>query len=112
MAGVNTPDCMKRKLAAVCGRYCGGCDAFVEGTCCGCGYQLGRTRRGECRVFHCCVVDRGLEHCGLCIDAPCQVFLSHTTPIEVALYYKALRRRAEIGTVAWLDEREREKAGN
>jgi hypothetical protein len=97
-------DCLTRRLAAVCGRYCAACDACQDGYCCGCAYQLGRTRRGECPVFACCIVERGLEHCGLCPDFPCQVFVSHAPPLEVARLYKALRRRAEIGTPAWLDE--------
>lgn len=98
-------DCLTRRLAAVCGRYCGECDAYEQNTCCGCAYQLGRTCRGECPIFDCCIAQRGLEHCGLCIDFPCQVFLSHAPPLEVARLYKALRRRAEVGTPAWLDER-------
>ena len=98
--------CMKRKQAAVCGTYCGDCDAYLDRICCGCGYQLGHTRRGECAIFRCCVVERGLEHCGLCMDFPCQVFVSHAAPADVARRYKALRRRAEIGTIAWLAEQE------
>jgi hypothetical protein len=98
--------CLRRKAAAVCGRYCCLCDCFRNGDCCGCGYQLGQTSGGECAVFRCCVVERGLEHCGLCIDFPCQVFVSQSAPLDVARLYKALQRRAEIGTEAWLDEQE------
>jgi hypothetical protein len=47
-----------------------------------------------------------LEHCGLCPDFPCQVFLSHAAPLDVARHYQALRQRAEIGTIAWLDQKE------
>jgi hypothetical protein len=101
---VTTDDCLKRRLAAVCGRYCAACTAYEGGSCCGCGYQLGQTRRGECAVFCCCIEDRGLEHCGLCLDFPCQVFLSHAPPRDVARRYRALRRRAELGTAAWLKE--------
>jgi hypothetical protein len=97
---------MTRTQAAVCGTYCGECDAYLEGVCCGCGYQLGQTRRGECAIFQCCIVERGLEHCGLCMDFPCQVFVSHAAPLDVARRYKALRRRAAIGTIAWLAEQE------
>jgi hypothetical protein len=91
-------------LAAVCGRFCGACDALQAGTCCGCGYQLGKTRRGDCALFQCCIVEQGLEHCGLCPDLPCQVFVGQDPPLDVAQRYRALRRRAEIGTIAWLDE--------
>ncbi len=58
-------------------------------------------------VFQCCVGDRGLEHCGLCLDFPCQVFLSHAPPLDVAQRYHSLRRRTELGTAAWLDEVEK-----
>ncbi|MBN1140067.1 MAG: DUF3795 domain-containing protein [Anaerolineae bacterium] len=102
-------DCMERRQAAVCGYYCGGCDAYLEDACCGCGYQLGLTRRGECAVFQCCVGQRGLEHCGLCPDFPCQVFLAIAEPLEAARRYKALLRRAEIGTTAWLAEQSKKE---
>jgi hypothetical protein len=103
---VGNCECERRKLAAVCGRFCGSCDAVQDGICFGCGYQLGRTRRGECALFQCCIAVRGLEHCGLCADFPCQLFLSHAPPLDVARRYRALRRRAEIGTIPWLDEQE------
>jgi hypothetical protein len=103
---VEHSECLKRRAAAVCGRYCCGCDAYLGDACCGCGYQLGQTCQGECAIFQCCIIERGLEHCGLCLDFPCQVFVSHAQPLDVACLYKALRRRAEIGTVAWLEEQE------
>jgi hypothetical protein len=99
-------DCTKRRLAAVCGDYCGACRSFVTNTCCGCGYQLGGTCQGECAVFQCCVLDRGLEHCGICPDFPCQIFLSCAAPLQVAHRYQSLMRRSLIGTNAWLDEQE------
>jgi len=95
---------LDRRFAAVCGRDCALCDAQQEGACFGCAYQLGCTRRGECPVFACCVAARGLEHCGLCLDFPCQVFVSHAAPLEVARLIRTLFRRAEIGTAAWLAE--------
>lgn len=99
-------DCHRRRLAAVCGRYCGTCDTLRAEECCGCAYCLGETCQGECAVFCCCVGERGLEHCGLCLDFPCQVYMSHASPLEVAQHYRALGRRMEIGTSAWLDEQE------
>jgi len=38
------------------------------------------------------------------------VFLSHADPVTVARHYRALCRRTEIGTSAWLDEQERRGA--
>jgi hypothetical protein len=103
-------DCLRRRLAAVCGRNCELCDAYQDSLCCGCGYQLGQTCRGECAIFQCCVGEQGLEHCGLCPDFPCHLFMSLTSPLDVAKRYRALCRRIEIGTIAWLDE-QAERAG-
>jgi hypothetical protein len=106
MGTVKKDDCHRRRLAAVCGRYCGACDTYLEGSCCGCAYQLGETCQGECAIFCCCIGDKGLEHCGLCLDFPCQVFMQQAPPLEAARRYRALCRRVEIGTSAWLDEQE------
>lgn len=92
-----------RRLAAVCGKYCGDCPELQRG-CKGCAYQVGLARGGECPVFRCCAVDRGLEHCGLCPDFACQAFLALDSALESAKRYRALVRRAEVGTDAWLDE--------
>ncbi|UCC65232.1 MAG: DUF3795 domain-containing protein [Anaerolineae bacterium] len=103
----------KRRLAAVCGLYCGTCEACEAeevGLCRGCAYQLGLAVTGECRMFQCCVVERGLEHCGLCPDFACQLFLSSAEPMEVNRRYRALLRRAEIGTEAWIEEQEEARA--
>lgn len=98
----------KRRLAAVCGLYCGTCEGFAAegGTCRGCAYQLGLAVDGECQIFQCCVVERGLEHCGLCVDFPCQLFLSSAGPMEVQRRYRSLLRRAEVGTDVWIEEQE------
>ena len=96
----------KRRLAAICGLYCGTCEAFEAQDCRGCAYQLGVAAGEECRVFQCCVVERGLEHCGLCADFPCQLFLASADPMEVNRRYRALLRRAEIGTETWIEEQE------
>jgi len=95
----------KRKCAAVCGKYCGDCPEETRG-CRGCAYQLGLLPDVECAVFRCCVVERGMEHCGLCPDFACQTFLSLDSALQSARRYRALTRRAEIGTDAWLEERE------
>jgi hypothetical protein len=50
------------------------------------------------------VIERGLEHCGLCLDVPCEILIRQAPPLDVARLYKNLRRRAELGTLAWLDE--------
>jgi hypothetical protein len=51
-------------------------------------------------------MERGLEHCGLCLDFPCELFVRQASPLDVARLYRDLRRRAKIGTLAWLEEHE------
>lgn len=99
-------DSLPRKLAGVCGRVCAACNAYEQGACPGCTSESGRTRRGERPVLACSIPVRELVHCGLCLEFPCQVFVSHTLPQEMARLYKALRRRAGIGTPAWLAEQQ------
>ena len=92
-----------RKWVAICGKDCGDCPQLQAG-CKGCAYQLGLPPNSECTVFRCCAVERGIEHCGLCPDFACQVFLSLDSSLESAKRYRSLTRRAEIGTDAWLRE--------
>lgn len=94
----------KRRFAGVCGEYCVSCAPVVEGICRGCAYELARTPRGECVIFQCAVVERGLEHCGLCPDFPCELFRSSADSKRVQLRIHALQRRREIGTERWLEE--------
>ena len=103
---VSDRDLDRRRLAAACGRYCAACDAFLAGRCGGCASRLDEAREGACPVLHCCIVDKGLEHCGLCADFACLLFLGHAGPLQVGRHYRALCRRTEMGTGAWLDEQE------
>jgi len=99
-------DSLPQTLAGVCGRICAVCHANQQGACCGCTSESGKARRGACPVLACCITVRELEHCGLCLDFPCQVFVSHAPAREIARLYKTLRRRADIGTPAWLVEQQ------
>lgn len=107
------PDVFRRRFAAVCGEYCRRCGPVSTASCQGCAYQLGITPAGEeCRIYFCAVAQRGLEHCGLCPDFPCSLFLTSAEPAVVERRVRALRRRAEIGTERWLDEQEMEDEGH
>lgn len=106
--------------AAVCGIYCGSCH-FLGEQCKGCGYVDGKpfwtvqVPSGVCPLHDCCRNQRHLEHCGLCGDLPCKIFLELRDPSWTDEEFRksleerqtSLRRRAEIGTQLWL----REKAG-
>ncbi|MGQ9667443.1 MAG: DUF3795 domain-containing protein, partial [Anaerolineae bacterium] len=97
----------RRRFSAGCGEYCRRCGPVRTTACQGCAYQLGITPAGEeCGIYFCAVVQRGLEHCGLCPDFPCPLFLSSAGPEVVERRVQALRRRAVIGTERWLDEQE------
>jgi hypothetical protein len=105
-------------LAAACGLYCGDCEYLGEG-CRGCNSALGRPFWTEqfgvavCPLYDCSVNQKGLEHCGLCADFPCQTFDSMRDPsmsdeeAERSLDKKKkdLLTRKEIGTLAWLEQR-------
>ncbi len=103
---VSAQDEHRRRLAAACGRFCAACDAFLADRCTGCACRTAETGAGACPVYGCCVVKKGLEHCGVCPDFACELFLAHAGPLQVARHYRALCRRSEIGTSAWLDEQE------
>jgi hypothetical protein len=105
-------------LATVCGLYCGGCE-FLEKECAGCGRTSGKpfwTKQygvEVCPLYGCCVEQKGLEHCGLCDDFPCETFASLRDPsltdeqFEESLKERkrSLTLRREMGTEAWLERR-------
>lgn len=68
----------EKRPGAPCGR--GGCADCADGP-------------GErCALRACCVEERGLQHCGLCLDFPCQLFLSHADALTVGRRYQRLLR--------------------
>ncbi len=103
--------------APVCGVYCGSCHLLGE-QCPGCGYVDGRpfwtasVGVEVCPLHECCRDQRHLEHCGLCADFACGLFLQLRDPemsdeqFEQSLKTRqeALRRRTEVGTEQWLSE--------
>ena len=107
-----------KDLAAACGLYCGDCE-HLEKQCQGCVQVQGKpfwtTQYGVevCPLYGCCVNQKQLEHCGLCIDFPCETFTSLRDPslsdeeAEHSLRerQKDLTLRKEIGTEAWLREK-------
>jgi len=97
------------KLVSPCGIYCHECNEYKNG-CAGCGYVKGKPSWGECR-FYPCVREKGIEHCGLCAEFPCNYYLSTFDPNEGwwRVFYRAgqLVYRKKIGTKAWLEEKVR-----
>ena len=63
---------MDRALIARCGAYCGSCEWKEKTGCPGCQAAQGTMFWGECRVAV-CSIGKGIEHCGLCPDLPCDI---------------------------------------
>ena len=67
-----------------------------------------------CPLYNCCVNEKHLEHCGLCIELPCETFLALRDPslsdeeAKKALIARQndLVKRRELGTEKWLKEKE------
>ena len=76
---------MDRCLVAPCGSYCGICK-FLNSkkeklSCLGCGNQKGQLFWGECKTYN-CAQQHNNEHCGLCEDFPCELFLNQFDPAQ------------------------------
>jgi hypothetical protein len=56
----------------MCGAYCGICQWKTKTNCPGCQTSKGKVFWGECRVAKCCC-EKGITHCGLCPEVPCDV---------------------------------------
>lgn len=106
-----------KKLAPICGLVCS-CCPYLGAQCPGCGHVEGRPfwaaslASGTCPLYECCRNQRRLEHCGLCGEFPCKMFLELKDPNmgdeefqeSLKARQEALGRRSEIGTDNWLVE--------
>jgi hypothetical protein len=116
---------MPERLDAPCGLYCGGCDAYlatIRGTQEALAAACGRTPeevtcrgcRSDRRAVYCksceirdCIRRRGLDHCGLCPEFPCEKLIAFRDSVaHHALVLRNLRRRRVIGVEAWLREKQ------
>lgn len=73
---------MDKKLLAPCGTHCGLCSYFnKERTpyCPGCDTQKGHPFWGECKLYA-CAKGHEVEHCGLCVEFPCDQFVDQYDP--------------------------------
>ncbi len=95
------------KLAAPCGEYCGICPHY-EKECEGCSLHKGHPSWGECKLYT-CVSKRGIEHCGLCADFPCDFQIGYFDPDNPEGQRNAVVRtgllayRKKHGSRKWLD---------
>ena len=98
---------LDKKLVAPCGEYCGfclHCKKEKTPSCSGCGNHKGHPFWGECKLYTCATEHR-VEHCGLCTDFPCDLFVGHFegAPDNIEGQRDAILR---VGLLAY-----REKAG-
>ena len=92
-------------LAGFCGDYCGKCPNY-PGSCNGCV----ASEHMDCHFLRCCL-ERGIEHCGFCEEFPC-LRLREFVPddrqgCEPGYHIRELKKRASMGTAAWLERQER-----
>jgi Protein of unknown function (DUF3795) len=109
---------LDKKLAAVCGIVCAGCEYLGE-SCSGCGNVEGKpfwTQQFQvevCPLYDCCIRIKGLEHCGMCEELPCKTFRELRDPslspqeAEASMFARIeeLRGRRDMGEDAWLEEK-------
>jgi len=65
-----------------CGTLCTDCEWYKgEKTpqCPGCTYVEGTPFWGECELYY-CIQERGVKHCGLCKEFPCDLFMDSFDP--------------------------------
>jgi len=99
---------MNKKLIAPCGTCCGTCgflDQKEKPSCSGCGYQNGELFWGKCRLYA-CAKDK-VEHCGLCEDFPCDLFVNQFDPAhgQKSAFIRAglLVYRKRVGTEKFIE---------
>ncbi|MBC2396246.1 DUF3795 domain-containing protein [Clostridium tetanomorphum] len=65
------------KIISCCGVVCSECKFFLE-DCEGCvgikgkPFWLKYIDEDICNIYDCCINERKLEHCGKCMDLPCE----------------------------------------
>jgi hypothetical protein len=100
---------LEEKLLAPCGAYCGTCEYYLKErtpNCPGCGMVKGRPFWGECKLYA-CSTDHKVEHCGLCRDFPCNLFIDQFDPEhgQESAFTRAglLVYRKKVGTELYIE---------
>ena len=73
---------MEVQMFSPCGTVCDDCDWFKgekQPQCPGCEAVEGKPFWGACETYA-CVMERGVEHCGVCGEFPCEDFMSRYDP--------------------------------
>ncbi len=68
-----------------CGSVCDECHEYHK-SCAGCHETQGKpawiseASFGQCSFYECCIVKKGLDHCGNCSEMPCKMFYDCIDP--------------------------------
>lgn len=88
--------------AGFCGDFCGKCPNYPQ-TCAGCIPEL----HHDCHFVR-CRQEKGIDHCGLCVQFPCQKlneFVPDDRPgCSPGYHIMNLRARVTSGTEVWLNK--------
>ena len=96
-----------KDLITPCGLYCGECNAFQDGRCQGCISRKGLCLKYTkiCKIYDCCVDERGLRLCNGCKEFPCDKFKAFfETPAWYNEAIENLRRIEKIGLEKFSEE--------
>mgnify|MGYP002390661703 FL=1 len=63
---------MDIQLISACGAYCGVCEWKERMNCPGCVAAKGDMFWGSCKIAK-CAMRKELQHCGLCLELPCDL---------------------------------------
>lgn len=98
----------EKNLAGCCGLYCGLCPRFqskAPSRCPGCKIL---SLKISCKIFRCCVTERGFVTCAECGDFPCEGNNPETHRWDSFVSHKPcipnLSRIREVGLEVWLKE--------
>jgi hypothetical protein len=86
----------------ICGIDCTECKEFGT-NCQGCNNIKGKVFWSQymgldtCPMYHCCVDEKQLPHCGKCSDLPCNIYFETRDPeMSEEQHLAAIQKRVEI----------------
>ena len=98
------------KPVSPCGLWCEDCESYST-KCAGCSSQKGKLFWGECSIYK-CVSSKGLEHCGLCDELPCDQYLkTFLTYLPKEKHWRVFFQMGDLiyrkkkGTATWIRQK-------